>query len=66
MFLVFASSIHDKVIGEALFSGVGEGVLDKWLVLIVVLLLYLEYRNFEGVTLVVTFEMLKSFTVFMF
>ena len=66
MFLVFASSIHDKVIGEALFSGVGKGVLDKWLVSIVVLLLYLEYKNFDVVTFVVTFEMLKSFTVFMF
>ena len=66
VFLVFASSIHDKLMGEALFLGVGKGVLDKWLVSIIVLLLYLEYsvqvikslmeRNFDGVTLVVTFD----------
>ena len=62
--------------GEALFLGVGKEVLDKWLVSIIVLLLYLEYgvllikslmeRNFDGVTLVVTFDMSKSFTVLMF
>ena len=76
VFLVFASSMHDKLMGEALFLGVGKEVLDKWLVSIIVLLLYLEYgvllikslmeRNFDGVTLVVTFDMSKSFTVLMF
>ena len=76
MFLVFASSIHGKLMGEALSLGVGKEVLDQWLVSIIVLLLYLEYgvllieslmeRNFDGVTLVVTFDMSKSFTVLMF
>ena len=76
VFLVFASSIHGKLMGEALFLGVGKEVLDQWLVSIIVLLLYLEYgvllieslmeRNFDGVTLVVTFDMSKSFTVLMF
>ena len=76
VFLVFASSIHNKLMGEALFLGFGKGVLDKWLLSIIVLLLYLEYgvllieslmeRIFDGVTLLVTFDMLKSFTVLMF